>query len=196
MNAAEETPPNLPLSGEGQECTTPLDSSPDKGRPGGVSLSDEHWMRHALTLARNAWQQGEVPVGAVLIRDGEILAEGWNQPITLHDPSAHAEMLAMRAAGQTVGNYRLPGTTLYITLEPCLMCVGAMLHARVERVVFGAYDPKTGAAGSAFNLLQDPRHYHKVLAVQGGVLQEECAALLQAFFRERRAAASAKPAAE
>ncbi|WML91221.1 tRNA adenosine(34) deaminase TadA [Thiothrix lacustris] len=162
-----------------------------------MDRNDESWMRHALTLARNAWQQGEVPVGAVLIRDGKILAEGWNQPITLHDPSAHAEMLAMRAAGQTVGNYRLPGTTLYITLEPCLMCVGAMLHARVERVVFGAYDPKTGAAGSAFNLLQDPRHYHKVLAVQGGVLQEECAALLQAFFRERRAAAaSAKPAAE
>ena len=157
-------------------------------------MTDEDWMRHALVLARKAWAQGEVPVGAVLIRDGAILSEGWNQPITLHDPSAHAEMLAMRAAGQVAGNYRLPGTTLYITLEPCLMCVGAMLHARVERVVFGAYDPKTGAAGSAFDLLQDSRHYHKVAAVQGGVLQEECAALLQAFFRERRAA-SAKPAA-
>ncbi len=157
-------------------------------------MTDEDWMRHALVLARKAWAQGEVPVGAVLIRDGAILSEGWNQPITLHDPSAHAEMLAMRSAGQVAGNYRLPGTTLYITLEPCLMCVGAMLHARVERVVFGAYDPKTGAAGSAFDLLQDSRHYHKVAAVQGGVLQEECAALLQAFFRERRAA-SAKPAA-
>ena len=158
-------------------------------------MTDEDWMRHALVLARKAWAQGEVPVGAVLIRDGAILSEGWNQPITLHDPSAHAEMLAMRSAGQVAGNYRLPGTTLYITLEPCLMCVGAMLHARVERVVFGAYDPKTGAAGSAFDLLQDSRHYHKVAAVQGGVLQEECAALLQAFFRERRAA-SAKPAAQ
>ena len=158
-------------------------------------MTDEDWMRHALMLARKAWEQGEVPVGAVLIRDGEILSEGWNQPISLHDPSAHAEMLAMRSAGQVAGNYRLPGTTLYITLEPCLMCVGAMLHARVERVVFGAYDPKTGAAGSAFDLLQDSRHYHKVAAVQGGVLQEECAALLQAFFRERRAA-SAKPAAQ
>ena len=157
-------------------------------------MTDEDWMRHALVLARKAWAQGEVPVGAVLIRDGAILSEGWNQPITLHDPSAHAEMLAMRAAGQVAGNYRLPGTTLYITLEPCLMCVGAMLHARVERVVFGAYDPKTGAAGSAFDLLQDSRHYHKVAAVQGGVLQEECAALLQAFFRERRALA--KPAAQ
>ncbi|QQZ27714.1 tRNA adenosine(34) deaminase TadA [Thiothrix subterranea] len=159
--------------------------------------SDEHWMRHALTLARNAWQQGEVPVGAVIVRDGEILAEGWNQPITRHDPSAHAEMLALRLAGQVAGNYRLPNTTLYVTLEPCLMCVGAMLHARVERVVFGAYDPKTGAAGSAFDLLQHPRHYHKIAAVQGGVLQEECATLLQAFFRERRAvAALAKPAPE
>ena len=161
------------------------------------TTTDEHWMRHALTLAQNAWQQGEVPVGAVIIRDGAILAEGWNQPITLHDPSAHAEMLAMRAAGIAAANYRLPNTTLYITLEPCLMCVGAMLHARIERVVFGAYDHKTGAAGSAFNLLQDPRHYHKIVAVQGGVLQEECAALLQAFFRERRAAAAlAKPAAQ
>ncbi|MEB4592868.1 tRNA adenosine(34) deaminase TadA [Candidatus Thiothrix sp. Deng01] len=154
-------------------------------------MSDEYWMRHALTLAENAWRQGEVPVGAVVVRAGQILGEGWNQPITLHDPSAHAEMQALRVAGATTDNYRLPGATLYVTLEPCLMCVGTMLHARVERVVFGAYDPKTGAAGSAFDLLQDPRHYHKVAAVQGGVLQAECAALLQAFFRERRAAASA-----
>lgn len=154
-------------------------------------MDDENWMRHALQLAERAWKQGEVPVGAVVVRDGQILGEGWNQPITLHDPSAHAEMQALRAAGIHDINYRLPGTTLYVTLEPCLMCVGAMLHARVERVVFGAHDPKTGAAGSAFDLLQDTRHYHKVAAVQGGVLQEECAALLQAFFRERRMAASA-----
>lgn len=160
-----------------------------------MQADDQYWMRHALALARNAWQQGEVPVGAVVVRDGEILAEGWNQPITLHDPSAHAEMLALRAAGQAAGNYRLPGSTLYVTLEPCVMCVGAILHARVSRVVFGAYDHKTGAVSSAFTLLQDARHYHKIMAVQGGVLQEECAALLQAFFRERRAAAaSAKPA--
>lgn len=158
-----------------------------------MSQTDEDWMRHALRLAERAWQQGEVPVGAVVVREGVLLAEGWNQPISLHDPSAHAEMLALRQAGQAVGNYRLPATTLYVTLEPCLMCVGAMLHARVQRVVFGAYDPKTGAAGSAFNLLQDPRHYHKVLEVRGGVLQEECAALLQAFFRERRARASTPP---
>lgn len=158
-----------------------------------MGYTDEDWMRHALQLARRAWQQGEVPVGAVLVRDGVLLAEGWNQPITLHDPSAHAEMLALRHAGQVLGNYRLPGTTLYVTLEPCLMCVGAILHARVSRVVFGAYEPKTGAAGSVFPLLQDPRHYHKVLAVQGGVLQEECAALLQAFFRERRITQASTP---
>lgn len=149
--------------------------------------SDETWMRYALTLAAKAAAQGEVPVGAVIIRDGVVLGEGWNQPITLHDPSAHAEMLAMRAAGVAAGNYRLPDTTLYVTLEPCPMCVGAMIHARIARVVFGAFDPKTGAAGSAFDLLTDQRHNHRV-SVSGGVLSEECAETLRAFFRTRRLA--------
>jgi tRNA(adenine34) deaminase len=154
---------------------------------------DEHWMHHALALAAKAGEHGEVPVGAVLIRNDAILGEGWNQPITLNDPSAHAEMLALRAAGQTASNYRLPDTTLYVTLEPCPMCVGAMIHARVKRVVFGAFDPKTGAAGSAFDLLADARHNHRVEVV-GGILQEECAEMLKAFFRARRQAL-AKPAA-
>ena len=149
--------------------------------------SDETWMRYALTLAAQAAAQGEVPVGAVIIRDGVVLGEGWNQPITLHDPSAHAEMLAIRAAGVAAGNYRLPDTTLYVTLEPCPMCVGAMIHARIARVVFGAFDPKTGAAGSAFDLLTDQRHNHRV-SVSGGVLSEECAETLRAFFRARRLA--------
>ena len=153
-----------------------------------MSEQDKHWMAYALNLAAKAGEQGEVPVGAVLIREGEILGEGWNQPITLHDPSAHAEMLALRMAGQKVGNYRLPNTTLYVTLEPCPMCVGAMIHARVERVVFGAFDPKTGAAGSAFDLLTDSRHNHRIEVV-GGVLEETCAETLRAFFRARRQAA-------
>lgn len=155
-----------------------------------MSNRDEDWMRHALGLAQKAADQGEVPVGAVLIRDGEILGEGWNQPISLHDPSAHAEMLALRAGGIAAGNYRLPGSVLYVTLEPCPMCVGAMIHARVERVVFGAFDPKTGAAGSAFNLLGDERHNHRI-SVSGGVLEEACAEALRAFFRARRLAESA-----
>jgi tRNA(adenine34) deaminase len=154
--------------------------------------SDETWMRYALTLAAKAAAQGEVPVGAVIIRDGVVLGEGWNQPITLHDPSAHAEMLAMRAAGVAAGNYRLPDTTLYVTLEPCPMCVGAMIHARIARVVFGAFDPKTGAAGSAFDLLTDQRHNHRV-SVSGGVLSEECAETLRAFFRARRQALATTP---
>ena len=154
--------------------------------------SDETWMRYALTLAAKAAAQGEVPVGAVIIRDGVVLGEGWNQPITLHDPSAHAEMLAMRAAGVAAGNYRLPDTTLYVTLEPCPMCVGAMIHARIARVVFGAFDPKTGAAGSAFDLLTDQRHNHRV-SVSGGVLSEECAETLRAFFRARRLALATTP---
>ena len=147
--------------------------------------TDKHWMQCALNLAQKAATQGEVPVGAVLIRDGEILGEGWNQPITLHDPSAHAEILDMRAAGITAENYRLPDTTLYVTLEPCPMCAGAMIHARIGRVVFGAFDPKTGAAGSVFNVLADERHNHRI-NVSGGVLQEECAETLRAFFRARR----------
>ena len=154
--------------------------------------SDENWMHYALQLAQRAALQGEVPVGAVLVQDDNILGEGWNQPISLNDPSAHAEMLAMRAAGQAAANYRLPNTTLYVTLEPCSMCAGAMIHARIARVVFGAYDPKTGAAGSLFSVLNDPRHNHQV-QISGGVLAEECAELLRTFFRERRLRAKQPP---
>ena len=154
--------------------------------------SDENWMRYALQLAQQAALQGEVPVGAVLVQDDNILGEGWNQPISLNDPSAHAEMLAMRAAGQVAANYRLPNTTLYVTLEPCCMCAVAMIHARIARVVFGAYDPKTGAAGSLFSVLNDPRHNHQV-QISGGVLAEECAELLRTFFRERRLRAKQPP---
>ncbi len=153
--------------------------------------SDEHFMQRALQLAEKAQAQGEVPVGAVLVKDQKIIGEGWNQPITLHDPSAHAEMLAIRAAGQQMNNYRLPDTTLYVTLEPCPMCAGLMIHSRIKRVVFGAYDPKTGAAGSQFSLLQDEKHNHHT-EVQGGVLQEACADILKNFFRQRRNSRSGK----
>lgn len=146
---------------------------------------DQHWMRHALNLAEQAGREGEVPVGAVLVRDGKIIGEGWNQPIQNNDPSAHAEMQAMRAAGQAIGNYRLVDTTLYVTLEPCTMCAGAIIHARVGRVVFGAYDPKTGAAGSVFDVLNSDSYNHKV-EINGGVLEQECAKLLSGFFRARR----------
>lgn len=146
---------------------------------------DEQWMRHALDLAGRAREQGEVPVGAVLLREGKLIAEGWNQPIAHHDPSAHAEIMAMRLAGEAEKNYRLPNTTLYVTLEPCTMCAGAMLHARIGRVVFGAFDPKTGAAGSVFDIFSDSRHNHRV-DVLGGILADECGNTLRAFFRERR----------
>ena len=146
---------------------------------------DEQWMLHAQHLAAKAEVQGEVPVGAVLVKNGEVVGEGWNQPITLSDPTAHAEIMAMRAAGQLLENYRQPDTTLYVTLEPCSMCAGAMLHARVGRVVFGAYDPKTGAAGSVYDTLQDERNLHK-LTVDGGVLAESCSEQLRSFFRAKR----------
>ena len=142
-------------------------------------------MRHALALACRAQEEGEVPVGAVVVLDEKIVGEGWNRPISASDPSAHAEIQAMRAAAATRKNYRLVGTTLYVTLEPCAMCVGAMFHARVRRVVFGAADPKTGAAGSTLNLFQEKRLNHHAL-VQGGVLAEECGALLSGFFASRR----------
>lgn len=146
---------------------------------------DTHWMRLALQQAEEARLHGEVPVGAVLVRDGELVASGFNQPIALHDPSAHAEMLALRAAGQILQNYRLPGLELFVTLEPCAMCAMALLHARVSRVVFAAADPKTGAAGSVLDLFALPQLNHHT-SVTRGVLAEESAALLQAFFRERR----------
>lgn len=146
---------------------------------------DTHWMRLALQQAQEARLRGEVPVGAVLVRDGELVASGFNQPIALHDPSAHAEMLALRAAGQILQNYRLPGLELFVTLEPCAMCAMALLHARVSRVVFAAADPKTGAAGSVLDLFAQPQLNHHT-SVTRGVLAEDSAALLQAFFRERR----------
>ena len=142
-------------------------------------------MRQALDLAQQAAEQGEVPVGALLVREGEVIGTGWNQPIAAHDPTAHAEIMALRRAAQHIGNYRLTGSTLYATLEPCVMCAGAIIHARIARVVFGAADPKTGAAGSVFDTLQSPLHNHRV-DVLGGVLAEQCGMLLKAFFQARR----------
>lgn len=146
---------------------------------------DRYWMRQALDLARRAAAAGEVPVGAVLVRDGERVGEGWNRPIGGHDPTAHAEVLALRAAAERPGNYRLMGSTLYATLEPCPMCAGALVHARVARVVFGAADPRAGAGGTVFDLLRSPLLNHQC-AVMGGVLAEECGLLLREFFRVRR----------
>lgn len=136
-------------------------------------------------LAREAWVTGEVPVGAVAVMDGKIVGRGFNSPISRHDPSAHAEVMALRDAAQKLGNYRLPGVTLYVTLEPCAMCAGAMMHARVARLVFGAEDLKTGAAGSIVNLFDEARLNHHT-EVCGGMLAAECGALLSDFFRERR----------
>jgi tRNA(adenine34) deaminase len=149
------------------------------------SEEDQRWMAHALELARCAEREGEVPVGAVVVRDNELIAEGWNRPIGRHDPTAHAEIQALRAAAEKLQNYRLPGTTLYVTLEPCPMCAGALVHARVERVVFGAADPRTGAAGSVFNLLQSEALNHRA-EVTGGVMAEASSALLRAFFQNKR----------
>jgi tRNA(adenine34) deaminase len=147
---------------------------------------DELHMRRALELAVCAEAEGEVPVGAVLVGpDGEVLAEGWNRPIASSDPTGHAEIRVLRAAGEAIGNYRLPGTTLYVTLEPCPMCAGALVHARVARLVYGAADPRAGAAGSVFDLLQAPQLNHRV-EVTGGVLSDACGALLRSFFQRRR----------
>ena len=147
--------------------------------------TDELWMGQALALARRAEATGEVPVGAMLVRGGEMLGAGWNSSIGSHDPSAHAEIQALRDAARRCGNYRLIDTTLYVTLEPCLMCAGALVHARVERLVFGAYDPKAGVAGSRLDVLRSEWLNHRV-RVDGGVLQAECAELLRVFFRARR----------
>jgi tRNA(adenine34) deaminase len=152
---------------------------------GPLIVNDEYWMRQALQLAKQAEEKGEVPVGAVLVLDGQIIGEGWNQPISSHDPSAHAEMIALREGARNLKNYRLKNSTLYVTLEPCAMCAGAMVHARIERLVFAAFDPKTGAAGSLLNILQDSRLNHWV-KVEGGLLAIESATLLQNFFQARR----------
>jgi len=150
-----------------------------------ASSEDVRWMRHALALAQQAAAQGEVPVGAVLVRDGELISEGYNRPITDHDPSGHAEMLALRTAAKALGNYRLTGTTLYVTLEPCVMCAGAIVHARVQRLVFGAPDPKAGAVNAVYDVIANPRLNHRV-EWTGGVLQDECGQVLRDFFRARR----------
>lgn len=148
-------------------------------------MNDEDYMRAALEQAHLAAQAGEVPVGAVVVRDGAIVGRGFNAPISRHDPTAHAEMMAMRDAARHLGNYRLVGCELFVTLEPCVMCVGAMFHARIGRVVYGAKEPKTGAAGSVFNLFTEPRLNHHA-RIEGGVLAEACGRLLSDFFATRR----------
>lgn len=151
-------------------------------------MRDLIFMQQAISQAHNAWALGEVPVGAVVVKDGEVIATGFNQPIGTHDPTAHAEIMALRAAATILGNYRLPGCELYVTLEPCAMCSGAMMHARLARVIFGAPDPKTGACGSIVNLFEQDKLNHHTEVV-GGVLAEECGGLLKEFFAERRRAA-------
>jgi len=148
-------------------------------------MSDELYMRAALELARQGWEAGEVPVGAVVVKDGEIVGSGFNQPISAHDPTAHAEVMALRDAAVRLGNYRLVGCTLYVTMEPCVMCAGAILHARIERLVYGAREYKTGAHGSVMDVFAEPRLNHHC-EVTGGVLAEECAEMISGFFEARR----------
>ncbi len=148
-------------------------------------MTDIDFMSIALDLARTAGSLGEVPVGAVVVKDGEIVGRGYNQPIGKHDPTAHAEVMALRDAAQKLGNYRLPGCTLYVTLEPCAMCSGAIMHARIGRVVFGATDPKTGVAGSVINLYTEARLNHHA-SIEGGLMAGECGSLLSSFFAARR----------
>ena len=146
---------------------------------------DLQYMRMAIEQARLAAQSGEVPVGAVLVKDGQVISKAFNKPIANHDPSAHAEMLALREAALVEENYRIPGSTLYVTLEPCAMCSGAMLHARIDRVVYGASDPKTGAAGSVLDIFASKQINHQT-SVEGGIMSEECGQLLRDFFKGRR----------
>ena len=147
--------------------------------------TDIRWMERALELAHKAEAVGEVPVGAILVKDNQLIAEGWNQPITSNDATSHAEIMAMREAGKKLNNYRLVDTVMYVTLEPCSMCVGAMIHARVGKVIFGAAEPRTGALGGAFNLLEANEHNH-LFDFESGVLAEESRVLLQRFFQSRR----------
>jgi tRNA(adenine34) deaminase len=151
-------------------------------------MDDDDYMREALALAAQAAELGEVPVGALIVNDGVVIGRGRNQPIGAHDPTAHAEIVALRDAAMQMGNYRLSGSTLYVTLEPCAMCAGAIMHARVERVVFGAADPKTGACGSVVDLFSTALNHHAT--VTGGVLADECGTRLSAFFSERRRTAN------
>lgn len=142
-------------------------------------------MTHALNLAERSREEGEVPVGAVIVKQGELIAEGWNQPIDKHDATAHAEIMAIRAAGAVLNNYRLPDTTLYVTLEPCTMCAGAIIHARIADVIYGAPDPRTGSAGSAVNVFAADYHNHHVEVI-GGIMRDRCGQILRDFFKERR----------
>ncbi|MBY0572548.1 MAG: tRNA adenosine(34) deaminase TadA [Undibacterium sp.] len=161
-----------------------------------LNASDQYFMRQALVQAQHAWDAGEVPVGAVVVKDGQVIATGFNQPIGRHDPTAHAEIVALRAAAELLGNYRLPGCELFVTLEPCIMCSGAMIHARLSRIVFGAHDFKTGACGSVIDLFEQENeknnerkklnHHAQVVS---GVMAEECAQVLKDFFASRRRAA-------
>lgn len=146
---------------------------------------DVFWMQHALELAQRAESEGEVPVGAVVVYDEQVIGEGWNRPIIDNDPTAHAEIMALRAAAKKINNYRLLDTTLYVTLEPCIMCTGAIIHSRVKRVVYGAFDPKAGACESAFTILGTDCLNHKV-EVNNGILAEECGQILTSFFRKKR----------
>jgi tRNA(adenine34) deaminase len=148
-------------------------------------MSDSIFMARALELAREAERAGEVPVGAVIVKDGVIVGEGWNRPISTYDPTAHAEIIALRAAAQKLTTYRLLDTTLYVTLEPCPMCAGAMVHARVKRLVYAATDPRAGAAGTIFNIVQHPSLNHRI-ECEAGLMGEECGALLRGFFQGRR----------
>ncbi len=150
-----------------------------------MPVSDEEWMRLALSYAERAEHEQEVPVGCVIVKDDSLLAYGYNQPIAQHDPTAHAEIQALRYAGEVAENYRLTGTTLYVTLEPCVMCIGAILHARVERLVFGATDFRAGAVETVFRVPDETRLNHR-LQYQGGILADECATLLRSFFKRRR----------
>lgn len=150
-----------------------------------IELNHEHWMRHALTLAQRAREEGEVPVGAVLVYQNQAIGEGWNRPIGRHDPTAHAEIMALRQGGMVLQNYRLIDTTLYVTLEPCVMCAGAMVHSRIGQLVFGARDAKTGAAGSLIDVLHHPGMNHRV-EITEGVLADDCSSMLSDFFRHRR----------
>jgi tRNA(adenine34) deaminase len=151
-----------------------------------MPLTDnKHWMQRALELAKKAEVHDEVPVGAIIVYEDKIIGEGWNQPISSDDPTAHAEIMALRDAGGKIGNYRLPNATIYVTLEPCTMCAGAIIHARLTKLVYAVDDPKTGACGSIFNLLQTEELNHKV-EIEKGVMEEECRSLIQSFFKEKR----------
>ncbi|MFC3396432.1 tRNA adenosine(34) deaminase TadA [Brenneria rubrifaciens] len=156
---------------------------------------DEYWMRHALALAQRAQDEGEVPVGAVLVLNNQVIGEGWNRPIGHHDPTAHAEIMALRQGGMALQNYRLLSATLYVTLEPCIMCAGAMIHSRIGRLVYGAADEKTGAAGSLVDILRHPGINHQI-AIDAGILTDACSAKLSAFFRMRREQHKARRDAE